>query len=88
MTRGRTNNTTLVVTDANDLTEAINTLDTAITLDRTDTPAVAQRRALAEQVAPQRSPQRSNRDLLDQLRTPGAHHHGIRPEPPGPGIGL
>lgn len=86
MTRGRTDNTTLVVTDTHDLAEAIDVLDAAITLDRTDLPAVAQRRALAEQAAPNRGPHPSNRDLLDQLRTAGAR----RPEvwPPDLGISL
>ena len=88
MTRGRTGNTALVVTETHDLTEAINILEIAITLDRTDLPAVAQRRALAEQATPHREPQRSNRDLLDQLRTAGALHHEVRPEPPDLGIGF
>ncbi|MAT04950.1 MAG: hypothetical protein CL424_07905, partial [Acidimicrobiaceae bacterium] len=88
MTRGRTNNTALVVTQTHDLNEAINILDTAITLDRTDLPAVAQRRTLAEQAAPRPRPEPSNRDLLDQLRTAGHRHHEIRPEPPDLGIGL
>ena len=88
MTRGRTNNTTLVVTETHDLDEAINILNTAITLDRADIPAVAQRRALAEQAALSRAPQPPNRDLLDQLRTAGARDHEIRPEPPDLGIGL
>jgi conjugative relaxase-like TrwC/TraI family protein len=87
MTRGRTNNTTLVVTETNDLTEAISILDTAITLDRADLPAIAQRRVLAEQVAPHR-PQPSNRDLLEQLRTAGTPHRDIRPEPSDLGIGF
>ncbi|MCB0968657.1 MAG: relaxase domain-containing protein, partial [Ilumatobacter sp.] len=72
MTRGRTDNTTLVVTETHDLNEAINILEAAITLDRSDLPAVAQRRALAELAAPRPRPEPSNRDLLDQLRTAGA----------------
>ncbi|MDW3214102.1 MAG: MobF family relaxase [Ilumatobacteraceae bacterium] len=88
MTRGRTNNTTLVVTQTHDLTEAINILNTAVTLDRTDLPAIAQRRSLAQQAGPARAPQPSNRDLRDQLRATGARHHEVRPEPPDLGIGL
>jgi hypothetical protein len=85
MTRGRTDNTALVVTESNDLAEAIGTLDTAITLDRADIPAVAQRRALAEQVKPHRTPQPSNHGLRDSAGTP---YHAVRPEPPDFGIGL
>jgi len=88
MTRGRTNNTTLVITETHDLSEAISILDAAISLDRADLPAVAQRRALAEQVGARRQPQPSSRDLLDQLRTAGARHHEIRHKPPDVGIGL
>ncbi len=88
MTRGRTDNTTLVVTETHDLTEAINILDTAITLDRADLPAIAQRRALAEQAMRHRTPQPSNRDLLDQLYASQVRPHQIRPEPPDLGIGL
>ena len=88
MTRGRTDNTALVVTETRDLAEAINTLDTDITFDRADTPAVAQRRALAEQVASNRRPQPSNQELLDQLGAAGAHRPAIRPEPPDLGLGL
>ena len=68
MTRGRTDNTALVVTETDDVAEAISILDTAIALDRADIPAVAQRRALAKQGSAQRTRQPSNRDLLDQLR--------------------
>ncbi len=88
MTRGRTDNTTLVVTETHDLAEAISILDTAITLDRADLPAVAQRRALAEQATPHPRPQPSNRDLLDQLNASQVRPHQIRPEPPDLGIGL
>ena len=88
MTRGRTDNTTLVVTETHDLAEAISILDTAITLDRTDLPAVAQRRALAEQAAPLPRTQPSNRDLLNQLHSAGVRRHEIRPEPPELGLGL
>lgn len=87
MTRGRTDNTALVVTETHDLAEAINILDSAIALDRADIPAVAQRRALAKQGAPHRTPQPSNHGLRDQLRTAGTGHE-IRPEPPDFGIGL
>ena len=88
MTRGRTDNTTLVVTETHDLTEAIAVLDTAIAFDRSDIPAVAQRRELAEQVRARRAPQPSNRDLLDQLHASQVRPHQIRPEPPDLGIGL
>ncbi len=88
MTRGRTDNTTLVVTETHDLAEAISILDTAIALDRADLPAVAQRRALAEQATPHPRPQPSNRDLLDQLNASQVRPHQIRPEPPDLGIGL
>ncbi len=88
MTRGRTDNTTLVATETSDLAEAISILDTSIALDRADIPAIAHRRVLAEQAGPHRGRQSSNRDLLDQLRAAGARHHEIRPEPPDLGIGL
>jgi hypothetical protein len=87
MTRGRTDNTALVVTETNDLAEALNILDNAIALDRADIPAVAQRRALAKQGAPHQTPQPSNQGVRDQLRTAGTDHE-IRPEPPDFGIGL
>ncbi len=86
MTRGRTDNTALVVTETHDLAEAINILDTAIALDRADIPAVAQRRALAKHGSSQRTRQSSNRDLRDQLPTAGTPYHEIRPIPRDLGI--
>lgn len=47
LTRGRQDNTVLVVTDSHDLDEARDILDRIITIDRADVPATTQRRALA-----------------------------------------
>ncbi len=87
MTRGRTDNTALVVTETDDLAEAISILEAAIALDRADIPAVAQRRALAKQGSPQRTRQPSNRDLRDQLPTAGTRYQQFQPKPPDLGIG-
>jgi conjugative relaxase-like TrwC/TraI family protein len=47
VTRGRQENTVLVVTDSHDLDEARDILDRIITIDRADVPATTQRRELA-----------------------------------------
>jgi conjugative relaxase-like TrwC/TraI family protein len=49
MTRGREDNTVLVVTNTHDIGEARAVLETIIATDRADLPAVAQRRELAAQ---------------------------------------
>ena len=49
MTRGREANHVCVITDTGGLDEARDILDTILTIDRADTPAVTQRRDLAQQ---------------------------------------
>jgi conjugative relaxase-like TrwC/TraI family protein len=47
VTRGREDNTILVVTDSHDVRDALDTLEQVLATDRTDTPAVGTRRQLA-----------------------------------------
>jgi hypothetical protein len=71
LTRGRDDNTVLVVTDSHDLDEARDVLDRIVTIDRADIPATTQRRELA--VAdrnPRRPPPRW--EVPDWLPTFGA----------------
>ena len=54
-TRGRDSNILCVVTDSEDVAEARDVLDTIVSVDRADVPAVTQRRSLA-QTTPQPTP--------------------------------
>ncbi len=54
-TRGRDENVICVVTDSDDPAEARDTLEAVLATDRADTPAVTQRRTLAQQQPPARS---------------------------------
>jgi hypothetical protein len=56
VTRGRRDNTVLVVTDSHDLDEARDILERVITLDRADIPATTQRRHLAATPSPPAPP--------------------------------
>ena len=70
LTRGREDNTVLVVTESHDLDEARDALDRIISIDRADVPATTQRRELA---ATDRAPRRPQPrcelpDWLPELR--------------------
>jgi conjugative relaxase-like TrwC/TraI family protein len=75
MTRGREENSIHVITDSSDVAEARDVLERILAVDRSDMPAVTQRRQLAEQdhaVAPTRRREQSGRceipDWFNQLR--------------------
>ena len=82
LTRGREDNTVLVITESHDLEEAHDILDRIISMDRADVPATTQRRTCAET---DRGPNRARppeprlniprwvHELRDDLRADLAH---------------
>jgi hypothetical protein len=58
-TRGRDENVICVVTDSDDPAEARDTLEAVLATDRADTPAITQRRTLAQQQPPTSQPART-----------------------------
>ena len=86
MTRGRHDNTALVVTGEATIEAAADVLTGVLASDRTDNPAIAQRRELAQQIPPMlRAPQRQPRcqipDWWHTLRTDTQHAvAGVRAE--------
>ena len=72
MSRGRTSNHALVVTETPELSEAISILEAAMAIDRADIPAVAHRRALAATPVPAVQPRVACPAWFDTVRAKAA----------------
>ena len=68
MSRGRTSNHALVVTETPELSEAVSILEAAMAIDRADIPAVAHRRALAATRVPAVQPRVACPAWFDTVR--------------------
>ena len=89
MTRGRDDNTVLVVTDTHDPAEARDVLEAIIAFDRVDVPAVAVRRQLAamDRPDPTAAAEMCGSGLVRPGARRGSHGTGPRTPVPDPGPG-